>query len=99
MSSINDISTCGDDKGGEISSNKKVNTSYDQKVEHCNNDGVDHNTSSNSSSGIDTVSDCIEKIGISNDDDDDLFQDPPPKEDCPICLLQYQCLLLMGYVE
>jgi len=66
-SSLDNISTCGDDKGGEISSNKKVNTSCDQKDEHCNNDGVDHNTSSNSSSGIDTVSDCIEKIGISND--------------------------------
>ena len=90
MSSLNDISTRGDDNGSEIPSNKKECTSCEQKVEHCNKDDVDHNTSSNSSSGIDAISDSIERIGISNNNDDDddekLFQEPPPKEDCPICM-------------
>jgi len=54
----------------------------------CNEDGVSDKVSDSiSSAGIDDVSDGIEKIGISNDDDDELFQDPPPKEDCQICFL------------
>ena len=93
MSSLDDISTCGDDNGDEV--NKKECTSCEQKVdEHCKfQDGVSSG-SSNSSSAVDAVADDIEKIGISNNnnnnnnnDDEKLFQDPPPKEDCPICLL------------
>jgi len=92
-SSTNDSSKSAD-RGDVESSNKKVSTSCEQKVESCNTDCVDDNTSSNSSSAIDTVSDSIERIGISNDDDDEkmsisdekLFADPPPKEDCPICM-------------
>lgn len=41
----------------------------------------------NTSSNIDTVSDSLERVNISNDYDDELFQDPPPKEDCQICFL------------
>ena len=78
----------------EISSNKKASTSCDHKVESCNNDRVSSDNSSaggrNSSSGIDTISDSLGRVDISNDDDDKmsisdekLFQDPPPKEDCP----------------
>ena len=94
MSSPSDMSKCVASSSSsdmkeeaEISSNKKVSTSCDQKVESCNNDGVSNNTTSNSSSGIDTISDSLGRVDISNDDDDKLFQDPPPKEDCPICLL------------
>ena len=85
MSSPGDISTCGDGNDSEIPSNKKECTSCEQKVEHCNKDDVS-SASSNSSSGIDAISVSIERIGISNDDDELLFQDPPPKEDCPICM-------------
>ena len=39
-------------------------------------------------SSIDSLSDSVERLNISNDDqDDDLFKDPPPKEDCQICFL------------
>ena len=90
------------DRGGVKSSNKKMSTSRDQKVESCNDDDVDHNTSSNSSSAIDTISDNLGRVGLSKDDDDDkmsisdekLFQDPPPKEDCPICMLPMPHTLL-----
>jgi len=70
-----------------------VSTSCDQKVKSCNDDIKTGNTSGNSSSGIDAVSDNLGRIDISNDDvvkvdisDEKLFADPPPKEDCPICL-------------
>jgi hypothetical protein len=89
----NSTSAC-DHRGEDTSSNKKVSTSCAQKVKSCNNDGVDHNNSSNSSSGIDAVAESISRVDISNDylgkmalSDDKLFQDPPPKEDCPICML------------
>ena len=40
---------------------------------------------------VDAMSNAIDGIGISDDDsideDDELFQDPPPKEDCEICFL------------
>ena len=36
---------------------------------------------------MDAVCDKLERaVGISNDDDE-LFKDPPPKEDCPLCFL------------
>ena len=63
---------CGDK--AEIPSNKKVGTSCAQKVKHCN---IDASGSRN------TVSEDIEKNIIP---DDILFQDPPPKEDCPLCM-------------
>ena len=65
-SSTNDSSKSAD-RGDVESSNKKVSTSCDQKVESCNNDGVDHNTSSN----IDALSDNLGRVDISKDDDDD----------------------------
>ena len=99
MSSSSDTSKCvassssSMKEAAEMTSNKKVSTSCDQKVESCNVDSVEHNTSSNSSSGIDAVSDSLGRVDISNDncgvdnDDDELFQDPPPRDECPICLL------------
>jgi len=64
-----------------------MSTSYEQKnSEHYCKDGASDSTSGNTSN-IDAVSDSISRLDISNDDDDDkLFADPPPKEECPICL-------------
>jgi len=66
-------------------------TSCAQKlVEHCKEE---KSSSSISSADIDAISNSIEKIFISNDDNvdsddnDELFKDPPPKEDCQICFL------------
>ena len=87
--SLNDASKSACSQGDNTSSNKKVSTSCEQKVESCNNDGVEHN-----SSNIDAVSDSFGRVDISKDDDDKMaitdekqFQDPPPKVDCPICML------------
>ena len=35
---------------------------------------------------IDIIVEDVGKLGVS-DDDEELFADPPPKEDCPICML------------
>jgi len=60
-----------------------MSTSYEQK--NCK-DGASNITGSNTSR-IDAVSDILGRLDISNNDDDDkLFADPPPKEDCPICM-------------
>jgi len=71
-----------------------VSTSCAQKVESCNDDIKTGNTSGNSSPGIETLSDNLGRVDISNNDvvkmdisDEKLFADPPPKEDCPICML------------
>ena len=48
-----------------------------QKVDHTKKDGARQ---------IDTVSDILGRLDITNNDEL-LFQDPPPKEDCPICML------------
>jgi len=92
-SSSNDTSMSAYDQSEVLSSNEKVSTSCDQKVESCNDDGVEHNPSSNSS-GIDAISNNLGRVDLSKDgldklaiSDDKLFQDPPPKEDCPICML------------
>ena len=90
MSSLDDTPTCGDYKDGEIPSNKKVCTSYDQKAEDIKND----ETSNNNSADVD-LSGALRHLHLNlrsgttnNDYDDDelLFQDPPPKEDCQICM-------------
>ena len=87
MSSLNGISTHGGGNGGEIPLKEEC-ISRDQKAEHCNKDSTSFASSSDNSSAIDAVSDSIERVGISNDnDDDELFQDPPPKDDCQICFL------------
>ena len=87
MSSLDDESTCEVCGGGEIPSNKKVSTSCAQKVDHCKNDvGASDKVLGNSSAGIDAVSDSFDRVDMSDDDNDDkLFADPPPKEDCQIC--------------
>ena len=59
--------------------------------EHCKDGASADNTSRRNifSAIIDAVSDGLGRATISNDNDDDdaLFIDPPPKEDCPICML------------
>ena len=91
----------------EVSSGKTC-TSYDQKIEHCKNDGKDVMDNDDDSikdlSSIDTdlseensddtprdnvaiISENLGKLAVSDNNDDKLFQDPPPKEDCAICML------------
>ena len=90
MSSLDDTPTCGDYKDGEIPSNKKECTSYEQKAEDIKND----ETSNNNSADVD-LSGALRHLhqlnlrsGTDNDyEDDKLFADPPPREDCPICML------------
>jgi len=68
----------------------KMCTSCAQKVEQANTDSLDsYNTSGSVVSSVDAVTDSLGCVDLSNDNDDDkLFQDPPPpKEDCQICLL------------
>ena len=91
MSSLDDESTCEVCGGGEIPSNKKVSTSCAQKVDHCKNDvGASDKVLGNSSAGIDAVSDSFDRVDMSDDDNDDkLFADPPPKEDCQDLLSTY----------
>ena len=103
MSSPSDISKCiasssssGDREAvAEISSNKKVSTSCEQKVEHWNGNDDSASCANNLSSGNDnddssTVSDILSEIRMEYmaiSDDKELFKDLPPKEDCPICML------------
>ena len=92
----------GGGKGASISaSNKKECTSCDQKVDNCK-DGAADNTSGSCNSDIGAVIEGVSKVDVSHDDNDTgssnnegllfipndkLFVDPPPKEDCPICML------------
>jgi len=69
---------CG--KEAEITSNKKVSTSYAQKVEHCNTDA----SGSRNTDDMAAADDVGRLYSLPNDK---LFLDPPPKEDCPICML------------
>ena len=46
----------------------------------------------NDDDDIDALSDDINKMSTS----DELFQDPPPKEDCPLCSNRYR--MQLGYV-
>ena len=57
MSSSDGISTCGDDNGGEIPSNKKECTSCEQKL--------------SGSSNVDIVAESIGSVDISNDNSTD----------------------------
>jgi len=93
MNSSDDISTCdksGNGSGKELSvstSNKKECT-CEQKVDNCN-DRASDNTSGDCNSDIDAVAESISKVDISDDnnvEDEKLFAEPPPKEDCPICM-------------
>ena len=68
-----------------MTSNKKVSTSCAQNIEQCN---IDNGTREQYSSGS---NDYVGGISNNNTDkniisDDELFKDPPPKEDCPICM-------------
>lgn len=77
MSSSSDISAvCGGGGGGKGDDEDKACTSYDQKIEHCNDASEDR------SSMLDAIY-SFSKAALS---DDELFKDPPPKEDCPLCM-------------
>lgn len=83
MSGSNNSALCDDvDK---ISSDNKRCTSYAQKVEHCK-DGAENSgdNKSNNTTDINALSDGMGSLDIS---DDKLFADPPPNEDCSICML------------
>ena len=87
MSSSSDASClgCGGDMGlMSLGLGLFVCISCAQKVEH-KVDGTAF-SHTNISSNIDAVSDSLYRAHISNDDDD-LFKDNSPKEDCPLCLL------------
>jgi len=87
----------------------------EQKVEHYNEDGSNNSGRKSTtrlgdvanrlknicSAGIDAVSDGLGRATISNDNDDDdaLFKDPPPKEDCPICMLPMPYVQDLGGVR
>ena len=78
-------------------SNKKMCTACEQKVMFSNEDGSPNITnvsrSNNADDNIDVVSVGLDRMKLSNDagsvdiSDDKLFKDPPPREDCPICML------------
>lgn len=62
-----------------------------QKVDNSNKDGAGengvgsgNNNKSNNTTNINALSDGMGSLDIS---DDKLFADPPPNEDCPICML------------
>jgi hypothetical protein len=74
---------CG--KEADITSNKKVSTSCAQNLVDSNNDIVKREQHTSRSAVSDIVfDDSIDKNLIP---DDDLFKDPPPHEECPICIL------------
>lgn len=58
-----------------------MNTSYDQKI-----DKKDGAPKANSGDGINTLSDILDRLDITNNDEL-LFQDPPTRKECPICML------------
>jgi len=89
-SSSVDKGECGLCGWGQTS---KLCISCAQKIEQANAD-ISNGLDSHNSSGIDTVLDSLGRIDLSNDDiekmrisKNKLFADPPPKEDCPICML------------
>jgi len=63
MSSLDDITTCGDDNGDEVPSNKKECTSCEQK----NNYASDNTSGGCNSSDIGAVAESIGSVDISND--------------------------------
>ena len=87
--------------GEMTAANKKMSTSYEQKNDHCKDGAAEqhkHEDSIKSSSDniddidymdeMNAVRKIFDKVGISSDDyDDKLFQDPPQKKKCPICML------------
>jgi len=55
---------------------KKVSTSCEQKTEQNNN----------GNSNVDTEATTNEDLSRATISDEELFKDPPPKEECPICM-------------
>jgi len=76
----------GHDKDEEILSNKKEYTSLAQNIEQCNTDNGKREQYSLGSNN------CVGGKSDNNEDEnfisyDELFKDPPPKNDCPLCML------------
>ena len=71
---------------------KDKNTSCEQKVKD-GSPNINVSRSNNADDNINVVSAGLNGMKLSNDvdgediSDDKLFADPPPKEDCPICML------------
>ena len=81
MSSSSDISVaCGGGGSGKGDDEDKTCTSCEQKDV---SDKVSDNTSS---ADIDADLDAINSFSRAALSDDELFKDPPPKEDCPLCM-------------
>ena len=75
-SSVCSVECDGDDE--EMRANNKLSTSREQNIDHSKNDKDV------------SISNMMGKMKIYEDklfiSDDELFKDPPPKEDCPICM-------------
>jgi len=69
----------GDSGGGGGGDHKMCTSYHEQNVEHCKKDGADDSRSRNF--------DAIRSFCKAAESDDELYKDPPPKEECPICLL------------
>ena len=57
----------------------------------CKKDGISHRDKEDikiSSDNVDDIAKSVDNITIS---DEDLFADPPPKEECPLCMLPMPC--------
>jgi len=87
---------CGvDGMDVKLSNNKLCTlcTSCAQKVVICKEDGSQTSSNNNDIDNTDVLSAGLDTMKLSNDDDgvdildNKLFQDSPPKEDCPICML------------
>ena len=85
----NETSMCSESDSMVATADKitsKKESTLCEKIEHSKKEGVPcRNVSSSTDidTDIDLMSDRLNVVEIS---DDELFKDPPPKEDCPICL-------------
>ena len=90
MSSSSDISVaCGDGGSGKGDDEDKTCTSCEQKVEHC------EKSDATSSGGSSAYRDAITSFCKAAESEFELYKDPPPKEECPICFLPKVCHLLI----
>ena len=87
-SSVCSVECDGDDE--EMRASNKLSTSCEQNIDHSKND-KDVSSSNAISDSISEGTNMMHKMTMYEDtlfiSDDKLFQDSPPKEDCPICML------------
>jgi len=94
ISSNNSSTTEYGEIGGGNDDEKKMSTSYEQKSKISGGEGegnssdIDIGSSGKSASDIDVISEKLSDntIGSMTISDNELFKDPPPKEDCSICM-------------